>query len=242
VLVASLGALANAGAAPGRPGPGAVAAQDPDASATGRDLYVSGCSSCHGLDGQGSERGPSLQGVGAAAVDFYLTTGRMPADRDQRQAPRGEPEYDAEEIATITAYVVDAFGTGIPIPDVDPERGSLSEGAQLYASNCAACHSSSAAGGALGEDVFATSLRDSTAVQVAEAVRIGPGAMPVFGPETLRDDELDSIVRYVQYLRDPDDRGGYPLGRLGPVPEGFVAWFVGLGLMLLAARWIGTRT
>ena len=65
--------------------------------------------------------------------------------------------------------------------------------------------------------------------------------MPSFGPETLDDEQVASVVRYVEYLRHPDDRGGLGLGHLGAIPEGFVAWVVGLGVMLMAVRWIGTK-
>jgi ubiquinol-cytochrome c reductase cytochrome c subunit len=65
--------------------------------------------------------------------------------------------------------------------------------------------------------------------------------MPVFGPETLSDQQVSDIAAYVQYLHHPNDRGGFGLGHLGPIPEGFVGWVVGLGLLLLAARLIGTR-
>lgn len=206
----------------------------------GRSLFEIGCSSCHGLDAQGGEQGPSLIGVGAASADFQLTTGRMPASRSRGQQARKPPAYSPLEIRQLVAYVA-SLGSGPPIPTVDLSSGDLSTGFTLYANNCASCHSSAGAGGALGHAVYAPGLHQATPVQVAEAMRVGPGAMPVFGPETFDADDVASIVRYVQYLRDPRDRGGAALGHLGPIPEGFVAWVVGLGLMLLACRWIGTR-
>jgi ubiquinol-cytochrome c reductase cytochrome c subunit len=62
--------------------------------------------------------------------------------------------------------------------------------------------------------------------------------MPVFGPDTLSDHDVDSIVRYVVYLQDPEHPGGLMIGRVGPVPEGFVAWLVGLGVLIFVIRWI----
>ena len=207
----------------------------------GRQLYAIACTTCHGAEGEGVEsRGPSLVGVGAASADFYLSTGRMPLDRPRAQAERKRVAYTPVQIRQLGAFVA-SFGPGPPIPQVDPAQGNLADGNRLYANNCAPCHSSAGAGGALGHAVYAPPLNRSTPVQVAEAIRVGPGAMPIFGPETLDDEQVASVVRYVDYLRKPDDRGGFGLGRLGAIPEGFVAWVVGLGVMLMAVRWIGTK-
>lgn len=209
--------------------------------AAGGQLYQVACTTCHGAEGRGVEdRGPSLIGVGAASADFYLSTGRMPLDRPRAQAERKRVAYSAVQIRQLVAFVA-SLGTGPAIPRVDPAEGDLAEGNRLYANNCAPCHSSAGAGGALGHAVYAPPLNRATPVQVAEAIRIGPGAMPVFGEDTLDDEQVASVVRYVGYLRNPDDRGGFGLGHLGPIPEGFVAWVVGLGAMLVAVRWIGTK-
>jgi ubiquinol-cytochrome c reductase cytochrome c subunit len=206
----------------------------------GKDLFQVACSSCHGLNGEGTATGPRLVGVGAASADFYLSTGRMPLDNPAEQATRKRPAYSKLQIRQLVAYVA-SLGPGPSIPTADPTTGDLAMGNTLYANNCAPCHSSAGAGGALGHATYAPRLNRATPTQVAEAVRIGPGAMPNFGPETFDDTELASIVRYVAYLKKPDDRGGLGLGHLGPIPEGFVAWVVGLGLLVLAIRWIGTR-
>jgi ubiquinol-cytochrome c reductase cytochrome c subunit len=235
LALAALTVAAPAGGAAqtGQPNPAEIEA--------GRQLYLVACTTCHGMEGEGVEdRGPSLIGVGAASADFYLTTGRMPLDRPRAQAERKRVAYTPAQIRQLIAYVA-SLGPGPPIPRIDPEHGNLSEGNRLYANNCAPCHSSAGAGGALGHAVYAPPLDQATPLQVAEAVRIGPGAMPVFGPEAINDEQLASIVRYVEYLRHPDDRGGFGLGHLGPIPEGFVAWVVGLGAMLMAVRWIGTK-
>jgi ubiquinol-cytochrome c reductase cytochrome c subunit len=206
----------------------------------GRDLFQVACSSCHGLEGEGTPRGPTLVGVGAASADFYLTTGRMPTDNPDEQAQRKKPAYTRLQIRQLVAYVA-SLGPGLPVPVVDLEDGDLALGNQLYANNCASCHSSAGAGGALGHATYAPPLRQATPVQVAEAIRIGPGAMPLFGRETFDDHQLASIVRYVEYLKHPEDRGGHGLGHLGPIPEGFIAWVVGLGLIVIGIRWIGSR-
>jgi len=207
----------------------------------GRQLYAIACTTCHGPAGEGVEdRGPTLIGVGAASADFYLSTGRMPLDRPRAQAERKRVAYSPVQIRQLVAFVA-SLGPGPPIPRVDPAAGNLADGNRLYANNCAPCHSSAGAGGALGHAVYAPPLNRATPVQVAEAIRVGPGAMPIFGAETLDDEQVASVVRYVEYLRKPDDRGGLGLGHLGPIPEGFVAWVVGLGAMLMAVRWIGTK-
>ncbi len=241
-------AVAVAVAALGVAGPSTLAGAQPappdqpvdSEVVAGRSLFEISCTSCHGVEGEGTTDGPPLVGVGPASADFYLSTGRMPLDRPRAQAERKRPAFSPAEIALLTAYV-GSLGTGPPIPEVDPERGDITVGYQLYADNCASCHSSAGAGGALGHAVYAPPLNRATALQVAEAIRIGPGAMPLFGPDTFDDHEVDSIVRYVLYLRDPRDEGGFDLGHLGPLSEGLVAWAVGLLGVLLAARWIGTR-
>ena len=234
VGVLSSGGGVAAAAVANQPAPGS------DVEA-GHQLYLVACTTCHGADGAGvKDRGPTLLGVGAASVDFYLSTGRMPLDRPRTQAERKRVDYSATQIRQLVAYVA-SLAPGPAIPKIDPATGDLAEGLRLSANNCAPCPSSAAAGGAPGHAVYAPPLNRATPLQVAEAVRIGPGAMPVFGPDTLDDHQLASIVRYVGYLHQPDDRGGLGLGHLGPIPEGFVAWVVGLGAMLVAVRWIGTK-
>jgi ubiquinol-cytochrome c reductase cytochrome c subunit len=225
----------------GRGARGASAGTTPDAE-NGQRLYVSGCASCHGRDGAGvPTRGPNLEHAGPASVDFYLTSGRMPASEGTgKQVLRKPPAYEPDEIADLVAYV-STFGDGPPIPRIDAASGDLAEGQQLYTANCAACHNSAGSGGALGQGYFAPAVTRASNLQVAEAVRVGPGAMPAFGSGVIDDEQLAAITRYVDHLRAPDDRGGLSLGRIGPVTEGMVAWFVGMVLLLVAARWIGAR-
>ncbi len=222
----------------------------PEQLAEGSQLYTQACTSCHGPDGEGMElsggvQAPSLIGVGAAAVDFYLSTGRMPlADTNVPQAVRKPPAFDADQRAAIVAYVVSLVGfgpAGPPIPEVDPSRADLSRGLELFLLNCAACHNATGFGGALSYGAFAPNLHQATDIEVAEAMRIGPGNMPVFGPDTLTDDEVNDIVAYVLYLRHPDDAGGAGLARAGPTTEGFVGLMFGLGPLLLFVAWVGTR-
>ena len=236
LLAVATAAGHRAGAQVGPPLPPAPAGE----VRAGRDLFQVACSSCHGFEGKGTRRGPSLVGAGAAAADFYLTTGRMPLDRSDVQAQRKDPAYTPRQIRQLVAYVA-SLGPGPPIPHVRPGEGDLAEGNELYANNCASCHSAAGAGGALGHAVYAPRLDRATPTQVAEAMRVGPGAMPRFGEDTFDDKDVASIVRYVSYLHEPEDPGGLGLGHLGPLPEGFVAWVVGLGLIVVASRWMGTR-
>ena len=234
-----------------RPGADGALAQTPTPSPTpiqvplpGRDLYLRDCAWCHGGVGEGSANGPSLIGVGAASADFMLSTGRMPIPRPEEQPEAAEVPYSRREIAELVSFVA-SLGNGPEIPEVNISRGDQAEGAALYEDNCAACHGSIGAGGALTNGLIAPSLRHSTPVEVAEAIRLGgaglrSGNMPKFGPDTLSDQQVDSIARYVEYLRDPDDRGGNDLGHFGPIPEGFAAWAIGLLVLVLAIRWIGT--
>jgi quinol---cytochrome-c reductase cytochrome c subunit len=214
--------------------------EDPAAVERGRQLYLVGCASCHGVEGEGTSQGPDLRGVGAAAADFQLSTGRMPDTQPDRQPVTKRSPYTRAEIDDLVAYVA-SLGPGPPIPDVNTPPGDLQEGAQLYLDNCAACHSAGGNGGALSLGRDAPTLHDATRVEVAEAIRTGPGNMPVFGPETLSRQQVNSIVRYVQYLKKPEDPGGFSLGLVGPITEGLVAILVGLGALMLVSRWIEPR-
>jgi len=215
--------------------------------AEGADLYNQSCTSCHGPRGEGAmlsggTKAPPLVGVGAADVDFYLSTGRMPlANTNDPQAVRKPPAYTSSQIASIVAYVTSFGGGGAPIPVLDQKTASLSRGGELYLLNCAACHNAAGIGGALSSGAYAPALNEATPLQIAEAPRVGPGNMPVFGNQTLSNDELNDVVRYVRYLQHPDDAGGNPLGHLGPVTEGLIGLLFGLGTLMAYVAWLGTR-
>jgi ubiquinol-cytochrome c reductase cytochrome c subunit len=157
------------------------------------------------------------------------------------QAVRKPPAFNARQQAAIIAYVTSLGPGGPPIPDVNPASASVVRGGSLFLSNCAACHNAAGVGGALSFGAFAPSLHKSTPVQIAEAPRVGPGNMPIFGPETLTDEQLNDIVSYVVYLQHPEDPGGAGLGHFGPIPEGFVGWLLGLGPLVAFTAWVGTR-
>lgn len=220
----------------------------------GEALYMRDCAWCHGSEAAGTRRAPSLlEGTnGPALTHFMLSTGRMPLDDPSQRSLGGEPLYDDEQILAIIGFLDTYFPPGPEMPELDLAEADLSEGLELYQNNCAACHAPTGIGGALtssqteSEDVIdpgiiAPDVFRATPLQVAEAVRTGPGTMPVFSDGTFDDQELASLVAYVEDLDQLPDRGGAPLGRVGPVIEGAVGWVVGITLLLLFARWIGTR-
>ena len=187
------------------------------------------------MSGEGTSHGPNLTDAGAAAAHFYLTTGRMPLASSDDQAVRKEPAFTPEEIDRIVSYVA-SLGDGPAVPVVNWEAADLQRGAELYVSNCAPCHGATASGGAAGRNALAPGLHKATPVEIGEAMEIGPGQMPVFG---ISDADRDAIVAYVRYLDGADDPGGADIGRVGPVPEGFVAWGVGMSTLLLATVVVG---
>jgi ubiquinol-cytochrome c reductase cytochrome c subunit len=168
----------------------------------------------------------------------------MPLSNSPEQPRRKEPVYRGEALDALVAYVA-SLGEGPALPDVhddDLADADLAIGGELYRDNCQACHSASGAGGALSYGRAAPQLAPATPLQIAAAMRAGPGQMPVFGPDVLDAGELADVVAYVEYLDNPDDPGGLPIGRTGPVPEGLVAWFIGIPLVLGLLAWIGTRS
>jgi quinol---cytochrome-c reductase cytochrome c subunit len=211
---------------------------------SGQDLFEESCASCHGIDGRGSEYGPSLQTAGAAATDFELRTGRMPLQDPDAQTMRKPPAFSADEIELIVAYV-DSLAEGplaipsVPIPTVDLAGADPSEGQVIYTDNCAACHGATGNGGAAGAGALAPSLHLALPLDVAEATIIGPGEMPKF---SFDDDERNAVVAYIRYLQTEDAPGGADIGGIGPVPEGFVAWLVGIGSLTTACWFIGSKT
>lgn len=207
----------------------------------GKRLYEASCSTCHGLNVEGTENGPSLQGAGAAAVDFMLSTGRMPLAAPSDQPVRQPPAFTAEEIDAIVRYVSEIAPGGPPIPDVDPARGDLSDGAALFLNNCSGCHAAAGIGDSIGGGQIAPDLMPATATQIGEAMRIGPGLMPVFDEDDLTQHDVDSIAAYLHWLRDNGDDGGIQLGRVGAVAEGLVAFVIGLGVLILVIRLTGSK-
>ena len=219
----------------------------PQASATqvqeGQQLFQEGCATCHGLAAQGTSSGPGLIGVGAAAVDFQVTTGRMPLAAPAVQAPRKTPIYTPDQVAALAAYVA-SLGPGPAIPsdsDISTADANLAEGGELFRTNCAQCHSFSGQGGALTWGKQAPNLMKATPTEMYEAMLVGPNNMPKFSDATLPPAEKRAVIKYIEFLRQPDNPGGLDLGRLGPVSEGLFGWVGGFGILVAIAIWIGVK-
>ncbi|TCM44995.1 c-type cytochrome [Kribbella sp. VKM Ac-2568] len=218
----------------------------------GRKLFAVGCASCHGLnaeggtDGEGEQAGPPLIGVGAAAVDFQVGTGRMPATQTGAQVAQKEPVYTDEEIAALAAFVASlAPGPAIPATEAyDVSKATddeIARGGELFRTNCTACHNFAGRGGALPNGRYAPSLMNSSPRHIYEAMLTGPQQMPVFSDQVLLPQDKRDIIAYVVSLQDQKDPGGFGLGRLGPVSEGLWGWFVGIGALIAVAVWIGAK-
>lgn len=224
---------------------------------SGEEIYKRDCAFCHGTRGAGTDSGPDLisERNGPALTDFMLRTGRMPIDEPDDPIVGGRPHLDEREIEAVVDYVSSFGGEGPAVPDPHPERGDVSQGMRFYQDSCAACHSTTGIGGTLTEGaqsdlsgavarrsgVAVPSVLGSTPLEIAEAIRTGPGTMPPFSEETFDDAEVDAIVAYIEHMKDEDvDRGGASIGRIGPVAEGAVALLVGLVALVLFTRWIGS--
>ena len=214
--------------------PGAATAGD-GLVAEGFRLYAGDCASCHDVAG----RAPSLRGVGALAADFELRTGYMPLGHPGEQPMRHDARYDERQLQALVAYIA-SLGPGPKIPRPHPERGSLAAGLRLFMQHCAGCHQIVAEGGYAG-DAVAPRLDRATPTQIAEAIRLGPYVMPRFTTRQISAAQVDSIVRYVVDARHPDDRGGWGIGHLGPVPEGLVTWLIAGTALVGCCVLIGRR-
>lgn len=224
----------------------AANATDTATVAQGRALFVNGCSTCHGINAQGGSYGPSLIGVGAAAVDFQVGTGRMPLAQPGAQAERRTPQYTPNQILALASYIA-SLGPGPAIPTAQElDLSGLSDadialGGKLFRTNCASCHNFVAAGGALSQGKYAPSMQDTSTEHIWDAMVSGPENMPVFANTTLTPDDKRDIMGYILKIRNAPNPGGMALGRVGPVPEGAVIWVVGLGLLAAVAVWIGAK-
>lgn len=224
-----------------------------DQVAKGRALFQVGCASCHGKNGEGvvtkrgGNFGPALVGVGAAAVDFQVSTGRMPMAQAGDQAIRKAPEYNPTEIRDLGAYVA-SLGPGPNVPSNSQTNiGSLStdqisKGGEFFRTNCTACHNFAGHGGAMPEGKFAPLIYKDTPRQIFEAMETGPQQMPMFSNQVLTPQDKKEIIGYVKSINHAPNYGGSDLGSIGPASEGMFAWIVGLGSLVLAAIWIAAHT
>lgn len=213
----------------------------------GKKLYSVGCASCHGVGGQGSSDGPSLVGVGAAAVDFQVGTGRMPAQQPGVQVPDKPAIYSQEQINQLAAYVA-SLGAGPAVPG--PEQYSpagpagIARGGDLFRTNCTQCHNFTGEGGALTDGKFAPNLAGVDPKHIYEAMQTGPQNMPSFPDTTMPEQQKKEIIAYIQAVNgaNSESPGGLKLGGLGPVSEGLFGWIFGLGALIAGAIWVAAHT
>ena len=222
----------------------ATAASSSDDIAQGSKLFAANCATCHGLSAQGQDGvAPSLIGVGAAAVDFQVGTGRMPMQASGPQAMAKPRQFDEKQTAQLAAYVA-SLGPGPSVPDadaVDPAKGDASHGMQLFRTNCAMCHGSVGGGGSLSQGKYAPSLWNTSPTHIYEAMLVGPQSMPVFNNANITPKNKRDIIAYLDEQRGAS-AGGVSFGAIGPVAEGLWAWLLGMGLIVGFTVWIGVRS
>lgn len=219
----------------------------------GRQLFLIGCASCHGMNAEGiladegsTNYGPTLVGVGAASVDFQVGTGRMPLAAAGPQAPVKPVEYDEAEIEALAAYIASlAPGPAVPSAEMyDPsgvDAEGIAEGGGFFRANCTACHNSVGAGGALPDGRVAPALTGVEDVHIYEAMITGPGQMPVFPDDVITPEDKRQVIAYINSVEEQPTYGGFGLGGLGPVAEGMVVWVVGMGALIAFAVWIAAH-
>jgi len=210
------------------------------AVAAGKFAYQTYCSSCHGEDLRGGLNAPSLRGVGAADLDFWMMTGRMPAAVPWLEVGHRGMQISEREIRAIAAYVTAVAPGGPPIPEV-ATGGNLAHGRVLFTQNCQPCHGIAATGAAIGSTAWAPTLHLASITQVAEAIRVGPGNMPAFGERQLDPRALDDVASYVWQLDTEAVTPDFPLSSSGPVPEGLYGWLAVGALALFAYAFAKTK-
>jgi ubiquinol-cytochrome c reductase cytochrome c subunit len=211
--------------------------------AAGKALFDANCSSCHGLDAQGTDQAPSLIGAGAAAVYFQMSTGRMPAKEVGAENERKPTLFTAAAIYSIANYVA-SLGGGPPIPtaeQVSTEGADTALGSQLFSANCAQCHGFAGAGGALTYGKDAPPLTQATPTQIYTAMLTGPEAMPVFSDGAVSPQAKRDIIAFITQTRTEPNPGGFSLGRTGPISEGLVLFIGGMGFLVIIALWITAK-
>lgn len=214
------------------------------AIAQGKELFAQGCSSCHGVAGQGvSGRAPSVIGTGGAVVDFQVGTGRMPLQNPAVQAARHPSRYSQAQIDQLAAYV-QSLGGGPDSVDITAQmiqNANVPLGGEIFRANCSSCHNYAGTGNALDHGRYAPNLNKATPTQIYEAMITGPEAMPVFSNALITPQQKVDMAAYILTLQHGKDPGGANLGHVGPVPEGLVIFIVGIGGLVAFALWIGAR-
>ncbi|WP_116113300.1 cytochrome bc1 complex diheme cytochrome c subunit [Austwickia chelonae] len=210
---------------------------------TGKKLFMANCTTCHGANATGTPDGPSLVGVGAAAVDFQVGTGRMPLPQQNVQAKRNKVQFSDTEIKQMAAYVA-SLGPGPAVPDqkyITAEGANLARGGDIFRVNCAMCHNYAGSGGALTRGKFAPPLRGIEGKHIYEAMLTGPQSMPVFNDQNITPEEKRDVIAYLHELDKANNTGGHTLGSFGPVADGFFLWLIAIPIMIGSAVWLGRK-
>jgi ubiquinol-cytochrome c reductase cytochrome c subunit len=209
----------------------------------GQKLFEANCATCHGMGASGTQDGPSLVGVGAAAVDFQVGTGRMPMQMNGPQAYKKPAQFNDTQTHQLSAYVASlGAGPAVPAEEYLDEKGNAAEGGELFRVNCAMCHNAAAAGGALTRGKFAPALADVTGKHIYEAMATGPQNMPVFNDSNISPEGKRDIITFLKQIEANGSPGGADLGALGPVSEGLFVWIAGLGVIIAFTIWLTSRT
>jgi ubiquinol-cytochrome c reductase cytochrome c subunit len=210
----------------------------------GQQLFDNTCITCHGSNLQGvTDRGPSLIGVGSAAVYFQVSTGRMPLAGQGPEAIQKPVVFTPGQIDALGAYI-QAHGGGPVVPPAGANlaNGNPAQGGELFRLNCASCHNFTGQGGALSSGKAAPSLQDADPRTLYTAMLSGPGNMPKFSDRQLTPQEKQNVIAYVTSVQHGEnDPGGNGLGGLGPISEGFIAWVVGIAALIGVTLWIGAK-
>src|SRR6187402_1863434 len=209
----------------------------------GEKLFQANCATCHGLDLQGTQSAPSLYGVGELAVEFQVSTGRMPLQATGPQAPEKPVQFTEEQILAMAAYVQSTSpGPSYPSEETLDGGGDVARGAELFRINCAMCHNVAAAGGALTEGKYAPALHTTSALHMYAAMVTGPQNMPVFNDMNLTTEDKRDIIAALVFLQENESPGGFSLGSLGPVSEGLFIWVFGIGALIAITVWITAKS
>lgn len=208
----------------------------------GKKLFLANCATCHGINAQGTGDGPTLIGVGAAAVHFQVETGRMPLAQPGPQAPRARRMFNTEQVEDLAAYIA-SLAPGPPVPtaeQLDYADADAALGQQLFATNCSMCHNFAGSGGALTRGKYAPPLRGVSPEHIYEAMITGPQNMPVFADTQITPEQKQAIIKYLKTI-EAEPVPTRSLGSIGPVAEGLFGWVVGMGLLIAAAVWLAQK-
>ncbi len=161
----------------------------------GKKLFQANCATCHGLDLQGSGEGPSLYGVGELAVEFQVSTGRMPLQASAPQAPQRSRLSSPRSRSSRWPRTCSRWRPAPTFPSEETidGQGDVARGAELFRVNCAMCHNVAAAGGALTEGKLRPRPAEHQCLHMYAAMVTGPQNMPVFNDLTLTTEDKRDI-------------------------------------------------